>query len=271
VAVVLLLAGCQGSGAPGNGGDGSDGDSDGDTDTDYVPGEYGLFDCPEQVQVPVEAVVYRDVNAFVAFYDQVHAVVAPWIDESCFGPCAEPGDFDECIEASCVTEAGATLEYEFKQAGVEGDYDIWDQYTTIVVIPPEGESWTSAELNLHRHGYGDGDEYSGTTDAFSLQWSGTLQEDFPDDFEVSGERYTGWDDDGSYLAGEWHHSGCDVSVDRFGMYSASWITDIEVDGHTVRVEPVGNESQPEGYNGFVDGECVGDVDYETWELVGPCL
>jgi hypothetical protein len=230
---------------------------------------YSLFDCPESVEEPAEVIAYRDVNKIAQFYKDVLEIVEPWIDESCFEPCADFDGYDECTVASCVTADGATLEYEHKYKYEELGSDIWDEVTSLSLIPPEGTAWTSVEIHAVEHD-SDGGGFGSNTLSFEIQWSGDMGNDWPVDLSVTGERSSSWDNAGNFTSSEWHRPGCDLVVDR-EFYESFWTTLITVNEIEVNVRPAPDGSSPTGLNGWVDGLCVGEVDEDGWVRIGDCI
>jgi hypothetical protein len=269
-AALALVLGGIGAGCgsdyvdPVDGGPDDEGQDDGDI---Y---HYSLFDCPQSVEQPAEVITYRDVNKFAKFYQDVYAIVEPWIDESCFEPCADFDGYDECTTASCVTADGATLEYELKYKSEEFESDSWEEVTTLSLVPPEGTAWTSVEIHAVESGYGD-TEYGGQTLSFSIEWAGEMGTDWPVDLAVTGERFSEFDDGGNSAGGNWHHPGCDIVVYRNKPAAGLWSTSIVANGIDVEVNAAPDQWDPVGLNGYVEGECLGEVAEDGWILIGDCL
>jgi hypothetical protein len=279
------------------------GDDDGNTDGDAGTDDYQfkpLFECPASANEPADLLIYKDypVDEEVdAFFDMVWGTAMAWVPESCIVDCTPTPPDIECKEASCTTDAGVTVEYSWRDTGIydpdgpdAGVYLASSSTETVSVTLPEGsEAWNS--LSASR-------ELTLVVDSFmseawlpsrdhSASWTGTLLPQLPPDSSVVSNDVTGLPDDSCTMEAAsvmWSHTGCtiDYRINEcdWGDYYASCgyglKSSIDVDNgtnkvgvditHGIDIDDTGGC----GYFGFVDDECVGEIDPDSWEVIGPC-
>ncbi len=246
-------------------------------------GEVSLFDCNVELCVPADIVAVEEHIDPEQFHLTLQEILSAWIDESCFEVC-EPS-FEEtcdeyqdcesatCTEADCTTDRGAILSYtqtEHRESGSLHENRSYTARQTVAIEPASGDAtFSQLSYTLNRSIRSD-DEHTTREDRVRVSWVGTLRPDWPSDF--SGE-FEIWEDD-YYPEFRWEiqHERCDMAYyrDDFSDVVGSvlsrsvtrgdqslWVGTYRVDGAEWPV-------------GTLNDECLGEVDPQTLELVGPC-
>lgn len=228
-----------------------------------------LFYPPATICEPADVSEYAHDARVELFFASLKSEALTWMDESCFRPCADMGEFDTCIEADCTSESGATVHYTYTyrntvlQPGAPCSPGSDSQTEEHIVIElPEGlDTWTRLEWNKTHQGYVvpecDGGARHST--GYSASWRGNLDPLLPEDGggEYQSERW--WNDAGGESVWEWHTEGFDLFLEN-DLYSFS--TAITVNGVTFK--------EGEGDTIWMDDECAGVIEDETWKIIDDC-
>ncbi|MDP2316432.1 MAG: putative metal-binding motif-containing protein [Pseudomonadota bacterium] len=236
------------------------------------------FNCVAVVE-PADARPYYDDDDVIGVGAAAYAEVYAWYDASCVATCTSPSALaTACEEASCVTAAGATLEW--RDETIEGSTSYLSDSArtrTLRVEPPAsaGLGWTAAEIEWVDESYMESSYSYGTSDTYRVSWTGTLDAAWPVDgaFTVSDTYADALGSTGH--AWNWSSTGCDWAVTWLDGFT-DWTAIVAVRG-----EPEVEVSQY--YKGRYDETCDageaepwayvsdvfwGVVDEETWEVAG---
>lgn len=236
------------------------------------------FDCNVELCAPSDMRTVSEAIDISALHDELRALLLEWVDESCLEEC-EPTMEEECVETgatrecesatctagACTTRRRAFMEYSklhTTSSYYEDEFEEWSSTTTeSIIIRPAGDE-SFSEITYHRkHSVLDGwFEQPDSTDV-SVVWKGTLRPDWPSDFNGDFSFHTdvcqesGW---------EMHAASCD----------ATYFEDCQERSLTREDQRLSVDSKFEDgdelWFGYMNGECLGEVDPETLEIVGPC-
>ncbi|MCK9461740.1 MAG: hypothetical protein M0R80_19085 [Proteobacteria bacterium] len=231
-----------------------------------------LFDCPEMVDEPDDVVEYRNPLDVADFYGAVRAGAVRWVEPECLSLCEPEGEDTLCVSASCETADGAQVEpaYSGRYSGAHED-GYWEirGAESMSVAPPASSPWqsvsmetasSSEEYNLDK-GFFPGYR---TTVEFEVAWQGEIAAGTPSDDVATGTIGESTAESES-ISASWIGSGCGFdSQFEYGHLdlSDSDLFQVDMAGHTVEVTTEDNA--------WLDGVCVGQVNPNTWEIVGEC-
>jgi len=225
-----------------------------------------LFYPPDPICLPRDVSFYRWDNQIFEFYYWARNVADSYLDQTCINNCPDMGSYDECLIADCTAPDGTIIVYSHTRSygnNVWGPYDDLDE--TLSVTPPAGaESWSNIVLNIS-YSYGDnedgGDEYYD----YFVGWTGTIHEVMPPDSSMSASMH-------DYFQGNesvWVTWGVENEALALDVeYTSSSYADSDI-RHQVVVNGAVVEIH-EDFTAWIDGECVGEVDQYSWEIIGEC-
>jgi hypothetical protein len=265
IAVLPLCAGCL-LAMTGCDGGGTDDSSDGET--------YTLFECPTSPSSIDDFAPYRDPASVEEIRATIYAEVSSRIETDQLAPCADAGESDDCVEGHYTSSDGAQVDYTLSHVTTTSNPS--PDYTTTETISeeaahiglPDGAAtwsaldWSATGSDLDVSYYGDG---TGSHDeiAFQAAWTGSLAPALPDDFALAGTVGQFFGDNvadmGDYAA--LSHERCEFSV----RVSEEPTVYIRIYDHELR-----SNDQDAGGKCTIDGECVGVIDIDSWEIVGDC-
>lgn len=234
-----------------------------------------LFECADCVAVPADVFEYKDYSdggEVTAFFDGVWEMAMKWFDERCLEECEITPPEVECLIADCITDAGAEIEYSYKESkGYLGDYDVATVINESVTVTPPGggEPWEQISASKEMHSESSVDvSYISVTHYF-LEWNGTLHPAWPSDYQVNLVIEKSADDVSDYRSIDWSHETCDL-ISEWTSHSHIELTTyrLVMNENTVNVT---SRDDKQNWNGWVNNECVGKVDPETWEIIGECV
>jgi len=246
----------------------------GDNDDSSDGGTYTLFECPTSPSSIDDFAPYRDPASVEEIRATIYAEVSSRIETDQLAPCADAGESDDCVEGSYTAADGAQVEYRLES--VTTSSSPFPEYTTSETIseeaahiaPSEGAEawgeldWSATGSDLDVDYYGDG---TGSHDgiAFQASWTGSLAADWPADFALQGELTEFFGDDAASNSdyASLVHELCDFSV----SVNEEPRIHITIYDH----EMFSSDPEQGGYC-TIDGECVGVIDIEAWEIVGGC-
>ena len=135
-----------------------------------------------------------------------------------------------------------------------GTVGVTDSIT--VTPPPDTVSWSQLSVTKNYSHVCELDG-SSTINHYTASWTGRVMSGAPDDYEVEGRTGSGIDDMlGDYIEGRFTHESCEFET------WGDWCWELTAQGTFVEVSHEGM--------GFVDDVCIGEVDPETWEIIGSC-
>jgi len=272
---MVLCAGCLFAVTGCDGGE-SDDSSDGGTDGESDGGSYTLWNCPTSPSSIDDFAPYRDPGSVEEIRATIYAEVSSRIETAQLFPCADPGDWDDCVEGSCTAADGAQVEYRLASGtstAIIGD-EFWitttaSEETAHISLPEGAEAWSALDWsethNIEDNGV---DLYSDEIREFSAAWTGSLAADWPTDFALEGQvsEYDSWAGYGNDNSAQLSHALCDFDVaagrdDWVGEYVYITIYDHHL---------ICTYDEIEGGYCTIDGECVGVMDIDDWEIIDDC-
>ena len=260
------------------GGAGGEAEDAGIPDIDCDPvGTVTLFDCNVELCTPADIRTVTEQVDIEGFYADLREILSAWVDESCFErceptipyQCVDDGRQEECKSATCMAGT-CTTSRGYMKYSITDEYDDYETegfsssseiiQEEIIIRPPPGEESFSeivfSRVQRIEWYYGVWDE----TD-FSISWVGLLRPDWPRDF--SGWFYFANDQhDGGERVLKVRNAGCDL------YYGDGFDWELAVDGQTLSVDCT--YIQPIRCHADLNQQCLGEVDRDTFEIIGPC-
>lgn len=228
-----------------------------------APPTFELWECPITPEAPRDAWILRNV------YTQVRAEVAS-VDVFIDGEleterhtsCPTSGDETRCEVGNYTNAAGVRVAYQSVTSQTESAAS--DVETVVEDAQLDGPSWNlvwrAVTVITSTAAQTDIDE------TWAIEWSGTPMSRLPADASVDATSFTTIGGAYDVDAASWAFGDCAWSVvdshDRPGdgeLYAIS-VGEVEV---TV-------EREGERWLGYVDGDCVAEIDALTWASEGGC-
>jgi hypothetical protein len=183
------------------------------------------------------------------------------LDPGCVATCA---DAAFCEEAACTTAAGVELTYKKTIDVIEStpSYDVQQTVLDATLSFTPDAALTSLTVHHERTttSYNGADAGSDHTTSYEASWIGLLDPALPVDGTLS-ESETGYGDD------------CCWGVDRTYEINGCLTRYVDDAPAAYEVEYVERDGQTVVYwepDAWLDGTCVGEVDHESFAVLGPC-
>lgn len=236
------------------------------------------FECEAELCAPADLLTVVEQIDPEALFSDLRAILDPWIDESCLQQC-EPSFEEECTdngtelvcesaacqEADCTTSRAAHMEYSRTETygfTWSDDYEGGSTETRehVVIRPAAGdEGWSELELSWRQSDTFDHGRW--IANSISVSWVGVLRPDWPSDF--SGEfSFSG--NGAEESAWEMQAPACSMS---YRHYRDFWSLAREDQLLEVRCASSGLGG---ACHAELDAVCLGEVDPDTFEVVGAC-
>ncbi|MDJ0765555.1 MAG: hypothetical protein QNJ97_21415 [Myxococcota bacterium] len=229
-----------------------------------------LFYGPDPVCEPADVSLYAYDKGIAEFIGTLWSRALVWLQEDCITECIDMGDNDECLEASCITTAGATISYRYtlKQITESWFYKKTIATEWIIVEPPEGEtSWKRIEIQYAYEDDGGGvDDPPNAHETYTASWEGSVDPALPSDYTVHAQHDSDLSDHYWIHYWIWSHEGMDLSIDHLGAYFSSVHERVTINGDVIEARSGANF----GIEGWINDNCMGQIHHLTWEIIGPC-
>jgi hypothetical protein len=208
--------------------------------TEDSAGLDALLGCPDEIATPADAIGYRDLAdglAVTELFDAIVAIAREEVVPACLVDCTTP-PLTECLETRCTADDSE-------------------------------RTWSDLRLTRQRSVDLDGDR---TTEhvVYSASWRGVLRADWPADFAIEAATVE-WSADGSWgSTADWTHDRCQVAVGEGDALLEQLGAESRIAINGTRIEARRAQPDSDRLEGWVDGECIGEIDPDSWELIRPC-
>jgi hypothetical protein len=229
-----------------------------------VPPTFDLWICPMVPEEPRDAWVlrnvYTDVREQLASLD---VLVTTNLDNKQHVDCPVSGDEVSCVEGSYVSFTGVYVTYkEVISVSAVGADRVEARVVDAIL---DSDSWTMDWHSEWEQTSRD-DGSAETAEAWDLAWTGEPLTVLPPSSQLDATSFIAEGGDFPVDAVSWAWEDCAWSVlDQHRMTTDGQLYEVVVQGTDVDIE-----RQDGRWLGYVDGECVAEIDSLSWVALGPC-
>ncbi|MDJ0766725.1 MAG: hypothetical protein QNJ97_27380 [Myxococcota bacterium] len=235
-----------------------------------------LFYPPTKICEPSNVSLYAFEDQIDAFLSQLRATAMAWIDSSgCVTPCAEMGNYEECLEANCTTGSGAvidyyyTVDYEETTSSEVTRVDKSIGYHIVVALPVGAETWSKIEFDSvassQSHSSFD-HSWGSRNNSYTVSWQGAIDSNLPADRDINASFKYEWSECGQ-SEWDWQTDGMSLNIKEFNEEISPVEFRIVLNGDVIESRFA---SEWDWRTGWINNTCVGLIDHKTWEIIGEC-
>jgi hypothetical protein len=240
-------------------------------ETDHPECEQDLYECTDDILTFGEAAAYRGVPSEPLYlYNLAWQSAAAWVDESCITLCGSEETCD--MKAECTQDNGVTVDFSIQTVPDEiNPYSLLNDYREFHVQSENGDTgWRDLFLSYDwEKTYGMMDMVDSVSSQHQIEWTGSWFDSLPEDGTMTFSKGTFQDPEGMYAGSSCSLTinTCDITwsqgTNNFGFAGSETVI---VNGNTYLSKDTVN---PPVY-GFINDECIGEIDASTWQIIGPC-